>query len=74
MKEKSVIATIRFTMPEHQEDLQYAIHGIDYKIALDEMDNYLRARLKYEELSEEVATALQTARDHLSGLTKDLPQ
>lgn len=65
-------AILEFNLPEEQEDHKIALHGLDYKIALEDMENYLRGRLKYEGLSEEVRNALQEARDHLCSLTFEI--
>jgi len=39
--------------------------GWKFRSSLFEMDQYLRGRIKYEELTEEVADNLQKARDKL---------
>lgn len=70
----SPIATLQFNLPEHREDLMDALNGVKYKIALDDMDNYLRGKLKYEDLPDAVNEALQAARDHLTMLTSDFPE
>jgi hypothetical protein len=67
-----VKAILEFNLPEEKEDHETAIRGTDYKIALEDMDNYFRNRLKYEDLSEETRKTLQDARDHLSALTMDI--
>lgn len=64
-------AKLIFNLPEDAEDHKYALKGLSYKIALDEMDNYLRSRLKYEDLSEEIDQELQAARDKLNELIRD---
>lgn len=58
-------ATLSFSLPEEQHEFETATNGGSYLAALQELDNYLRGRLKYEELSEEVDAALQAARDKL---------
>ena len=64
-----MLAKLEFNLPEDEEEYRNAINGADYKLALEDMDNYLRGRLKYEELPEDVHKALQEARDKLLYLT-----
>lgn len=42
-------ATLKFKLPEENPEFYHATHGIDYSIALDEIDNLLRAHLKYDQ-------------------------
>lgn len=42
-------AKLIFNLPEENREFHYAIHGIDYSMALDNIDNMLRAHLKYDE-------------------------
>ena len=59
-------ATLTFTLPEEAEDLDLARKGGDWRIVVEDMDGYLRGRLKYEEdLSEEADRALDAARQKL---------
>lgn len=41
---------LEFEMPEDQDLLHYAQHGLDYSMILDEVEEYLRSKLKHEEL------------------------
>jgi hypothetical protein len=66
-----VTATLTFTLPEEQEEFYLAAKGADWRIVLEGMDNYLRGRLKHEDLPEDVATALDAAREHLYTLVAD---
>lgn len=54
---------LEFTLPEEDEEFKNASNGIVYKLILSDMDNYLRSRLKHEELSEPVREVLQAVRD-----------
>lgn len=58
-------AILEFNLPEEREEFEHAQRGIEYLIVLQEFDNYLRGRLKYEELPDDVHKALQEARDRL---------
>jgi len=66
-----VTATLTFTLPEEQEEFYLAAKGADWRLVLEDMDNYLRGRLKHEDLSEDVATALDAARERLYTLVAD---
>ena len=57
--------TLEFNLPEDREELNHALNAGAYISALQDIDNYLRGRLKYEELDEPVREALQAARDYL---------
>lgn len=65
-------AILEFNLPEEKEEHLNALYGTSYKIALEEMDNHFRCRLKYEDISEEVREALQNARDILTSLILDV--
>jgi hypothetical protein len=67
----SVTATLTFTLPEEQEEFYLAAKGADWRIVLEDMDNYLRGRLKHEDVSEDVAVALDAARERLYTLVAD---
>jgi hypothetical protein len=66
-----VTATLTFTLPEEQEEFYLAAKGADWRIVLEGMDNYLRGRLKHEDVSEDVATALDAARERLYTLVAE---
>jgi len=55
--------TAQAVEPEDVETIQNMLRVNDIMCAMQEFDNYLRSRLKYESLSEEVHDALQLARD-----------
>jgi hypothetical protein len=56
---------LSFKLPEEQEEFKIAQKGMSLLGGAQEFDNYLRARLKYEELDEKVHEALQEARTKL---------
>jgi uncharacterized protein (UPF0128 family) len=70
-KGENMKAYLVFNLPEEREELHFAQKGLDYSLALDEIDNHLRNRLKYETLSDEVHDALQQVRDILSSNRPD---
>lgn len=56
---------LEFDMYEDREAYEHALSGSKYLAVLQEFDNYLRGRLKYEELPEAVHEALSAARNRL---------
>jgi hypothetical protein len=66
-----VTATLTFALPEEQEEFYLAAKGADWRLVLEDMDNYLRGRLKHEDVSEDVATALDAARERLYTLVAE---
>lgn len=42
--------TMVFSMPEEQEDYESAIKGWAYRATLQELDDFLRKKFKYEDL------------------------
>jgi hypothetical protein len=45
-------ATLEFTLPEDQDDFNYATNGFNYYHALWEMDQWLRSEYKYNDKEE----------------------
>lgn len=45
-------AILKYTLPEEREEFEMSQKGILYHIALSDIADYLRSKLKYEELSE----------------------
>ena len=40
---------LEFEMPEEAEELHYALKGLAYSAIIDDLDNWLRAKVKYED-------------------------
>ena len=57
-------AILEFTLPEEQEDHRVAVEGMKYLIILQELDNWLRAEIKYNDAGPEV----QKCRDNLHSI------
>ena len=53
------------------EDAMVAMDGVRYKSALWDLDQYLRSRIKYEELTDEAHSALEEARSKLHELAPE---
>lgn len=58
-------ALLRFDLPEELEEHQTALDGWKWKAAVEEMGEYLRSKLKYEDLSDEQDAAFDAAREEL---------
>jgi hypothetical protein len=57
---------MRYTLTTTDEtQARTALEGWRWRSVVECMDNYLRNRIKYEDLPEPVADALQAARDEL---------
>lgn len=67
-----MLATIKFKLPEEQEDFELALNGSKYKRALDELDEYLRSQVKYAELTEESHNLHVEIRAKLWEIKKDI--
>lgn len=69
-----MIATLEFNLPDETEEYQMAYHGSDYKYILDEVDGYLRNKVKHanESASHEKIEAYQEMRDMISTFLEDL--
>jgi len=66
-----VTATLTFTLPEEQEEFARAAQGSDWRIVVEDLDAHLRSRLRHEDLPEDLAAALDAARQHLHALVAE---
>jgi hypothetical protein len=66
-----VTATLTFTLPEEQEEFYLAAKGSDWRMIVEDIERHLRDRLKHEDLSEDVAAALDAARERLYALVAE---
>lgn len=60
-----------FDLPEEREDFEVAQNGWKYKIALDDMDNWLRSKLKYGEISATEAEIYEECRNKLREFARE---
>ena len=58
-------ATLTYDLPEEEEQFSHAVHGLDWALVVLDMAEYLRTRLKREELPDDVVTALGAAQASL---------
>lgn len=66
-----MIGILKFKLPEERDEFEVAQKAADYKIALFELDQWLRSRIKYHDLSTEHQDILQSVRDELHRITVD---
>ena len=61
-------ATITFTLPDEEHEYRRAIEGKKMRAILWDVDQFLRAKMKYEELSDGQYDAFKETREHLRRL------
>jgi len=61
-------ATLTFNLPEEQNKYRDAVNGSKMRTILWDVDQWLRAKMKYEELSDGQYDAFKETRDHLRRL------
>lgn len=64
-------AVLRFKLPEEQEEFTTALNGGKYRCLITDIDDYLRAKLKYGELTKTDEKILQEVRDRLHQAMED---
>lgn len=63
--------TLTFQLPDEQEDLDTALKANSIEITINDMDNYLRSKLKYEPLSELEYKIYEEIREKLHELMRE---
>ena len=61
-------ATLTFNLPEEEHEYTNAVEGAKMRSILWDVDQWLRAKMKYEELSDGQFDAFKETRDHLRRL------
>jgi hypothetical protein len=61
-------ATLTFNLPEENHEYLNSLQGAQLKTILWDVDQWLRAKMKYEELSDGQYDAFKETRDHLRRL------
>lgn len=64
-------AVLEFNLPEDQDDFDTATNGWKYRSVLCDIDNFLRSKLKYEELPPGEDIAFEKARTELWNLVNE---
>lgn len=60
--------SLEFDLPEEQEEFDLAYHGARLSVIIEDLDNYLRNRMKYDELDEAQYEVYDTVRRKLTEL------
>lgn len=63
--------TLEFNLPEERQEFEYAHKGWEYLNIVEEMDNYLRGKLKYNDLTDAEHVIYQEIRSKLWELRRD---
>ena len=61
-------AILQFNLPEENHEWQNALDGCKMRSVLWDVDQWLRSKLKYEELADGQYDAFKETRDHLRRL------
>lgn len=61
-------ATLTFNLPEESHEFDNATQGAKMRSVLWDFDQWLRAKVKYEDLTDEQYQVYQGCRDHLRSL------
>lgn len=64
-------ATLIFNLPEENEEFDCASKGMRYKVALFNMDQWLRSQIKYKELTEIEYKIFEESRNKLHEILSD---
>lgn len=59
-------ATLRFDLPDEDDEHKAALHGHDYKSVIESLDQYLRAQMKHGGLSEVEYAAYEDIRQKVA--------
>jgi hypothetical protein len=60
-------AILKFNLPDDQDDFDTAVNGAKWWLAMYELNQYLRSKIKYSEegMSDDTYKALEETRDQL---------
>lgn len=61
-------AMLEFNLLEEKEDFNCALKGYDLRMCLQEIDNWLRNKIKYSEEREEMFKGYEAVRDELTAI------
>ena len=64
-------ATLSFSIPQEQEEFELAQNGGKYKAVLKILDNWLRSKLKHEDLPEQEDKTMNSVRNKLHELLNE---
>ena len=63
MKNANAVLNFRFDLPGEQDEYLLRIHGPQFAAVLHEIDQWLRAKIKYSDKSEQYLSACDDVRD-----------
>ena len=67
-------ASLTYPLPEEREEFAAALHGMRYRVAIENfLEQAIRQRLKYQELSAKEDALLETLRAELLAECQGLP-
>lgn len=61
-------AILEFKLPEEKEEFDLARKGAHYSCVIEDLDNFLRGKIKYSNLEENIEAIYQEVRDKLNEL------
>jgi hypothetical protein len=64
-------ATLEFNLPEESEEFELARNGAKLSCAVSDFQNYLRSKIKYDELSDEQLAVYEEVREKLFEMLVD---
>lgn len=64
-------AKLTFNLPEEREEYEMTMNALKYYSVLSEFDNYLRTKLKHEEMTDEVYDVYEKVREKLWDIMND---
>ncbi len=64
-------ATLTFTLPEEQEEFYHAAKGADWRMVVEDMDGWLRSKLKHDDLTPEQDAAYEEAQKYLFSILEE---
>jgi len=64
-------ATLKFDLLEERDEFETAVNGWKYRSVLWDLDNFLRSKLKYEELNDSEYVVYEKIREQLWNLLNE---
>jgi len=66
-------AKLEFNLPEEEPEFRNAVNGIKWKVAMWDLDQWLRSQTKYapDAMSEDTYNALESCRDELRRIVSE---
>ena len=71
MKNANAVLSFRFDLPGEQDEYLLRIHGPQFQAVSHDTDQWLRAKIKYSDKSEQYLSACEDVRDLIRELFND---